>query len=60
MMDGSDFDWDNEDHPSALYEGREPRFYATFLLERSTSGYLVLPPTSLGIHWEQSQTGTMK
>jgi len=33
MMDGSDFDWDNEDHASAPYEGREPRFYATFLYE---------------------------
>nr|WP_246255649.1 RagB/SusD family nutrient uptake outer membrane protein [Cyclobacterium plantarum] len=33
MMDGSDFDWDNEDHASAPYEGREPRFYATFLFE---------------------------
>lgn len=33
MMDGSDFDWANEDHASAPYEEREPRFYATFLFE---------------------------
>ncbi|MBR9774333.1 MAG: RagB/SusD family nutrient uptake outer membrane protein, partial [Cytophagales bacterium] len=33
MMDGTDFDWDEEEHASAPYEDREPRFYATFLYE---------------------------
>lgn len=33
MMDGSEFDWDDEEHASAPYEDREPRFYATFLYE---------------------------
>lgn len=33
MMDGSDFDWEEEEHASAPYEDREPRFYATFLYE---------------------------
>jgi hypothetical protein len=33
MMDGTEFDWDNEEHASAPYEDREARFYATFLYE---------------------------
>ena len=33
MMDGSDFDWADDEHASAPYEDREPRFYATFLYE---------------------------
>lgn len=33
MMDGSEFDWDNEQHANFPYEEREPRFYATFLYE---------------------------
>jgi hypothetical protein len=33
MMDGSEFNWDNEDHAETPYENREPRFYATFLYE---------------------------
>jgi starch-binding outer membrane protein, SusD/RagB family len=33
MMDGSKFDWDNEEHASRPYENRDPRFYGTFLFD---------------------------
>jgi len=33
MMDGSEFDWKNEDHAAAPYDGRDPRFYATVLYD---------------------------
>ncbi|MCC5936776.1 MAG: RagB/SusD family nutrient uptake outer membrane protein [Lunatimonas sp.] len=33
MMDGTPFDWDNPAHDAAPYQGREPRFYATFLYD---------------------------
>ncbi len=33
MMDGSSFDWDNDDHASKPYTNRDPRFYATVLYD---------------------------
>jgi len=33
MMDGSDFDWSNEEHASAPYENRDPRLAATILYD---------------------------
>jgi hypothetical protein len=33
MMDGTDFDWENEDHAAAPYDDRDPRFYATILYD---------------------------
>lgn len=33
MMDGSQFDWNNEDHASAPYQNRDPRFYSTILYD---------------------------
>lgn len=33
MMDGSDFDWSNEEHASAPYENRDPRMAATILYD---------------------------
>ncbi|MEM9846907.1 MAG: RagB/SusD family nutrient uptake outer membrane protein [Bacteroidota bacterium] len=33
MMDGSSFDWSNEDHAEAPYDNRDPRFYATILYD---------------------------
>lgn len=33
MMDGSYFDWDNPDHASAPYTGRDPRFYASVMFD---------------------------
>ncbi|MFC4871295.1 RagB/SusD family nutrient uptake outer membrane protein [Negadavirga shengliensis] len=57
MMDGSDFDWNDNQHASFPYHDREARFYATFLYEgapwkpRSTANQARDP---LG----QIQTGT--
>ena len=33
MMDGSDFDWSNEEHAAAPYENRDPRMAATILYD---------------------------
>ncbi|WP_130274253.1 RagB/SusD family nutrient uptake outer membrane protein [Cecembia calidifontis] len=33
MLDGSKFDWSNPEHSSKPYEGRDPRFYGTFLYD---------------------------
>ena len=33
LMDGSTFDWNNEDHAGAPYQNRDPRFYATILFD---------------------------
>lgn len=33
MMDGSTFDWSNEEHAGAPYQNRDPRFYATVLYD---------------------------
>ena len=33
MMDGSKFDWGNEDHAADPYNNRDPRFYATILYD---------------------------
>ncbi len=33
MMDGSRFDWSNEEHAGAPYQNRDPRFYATILYD---------------------------
>lgn len=33
MMDGSKFDWNNEEHASKPYDNRDPRFYGTFLYD---------------------------
>ena len=33
MMDGSSFDWDNEDHAGDPYANRDPRFYASILYD---------------------------
>lgn len=33
MMDGSEFDWNNANHAQRPYEGRDPRFYGTFLYD---------------------------
>ena len=33
MMDGSKFDWNNDEHATTPYENRDPRFYATILYD---------------------------
>ncbi|WP_341224364.1 RagB/SusD family nutrient uptake outer membrane protein [uncultured Arcticibacterium sp.] len=33
MMDGSSFDWSNEEHAAKPYENRDPRFYASILYD---------------------------
>ncbi|MFC0262728.1 RagB/SusD family nutrient uptake outer membrane protein [Fontibacter flavus] len=33
MMDGSKFDWNNEEHATHPYDNRDPRFYGTFLFD---------------------------
>lgn len=33
MMDGSEFDWNNPEHASSPYTGRDPRFYASILYD---------------------------
>ncbi len=33
MMDGSSFDWNNEEHKAAPFDNRDPRFYATVLYD---------------------------
>ncbi len=35
MMDGSRFDWNNEEHAADPYDGRDPRFYATVMYDGS-------------------------
>lgn len=33
MMDGSKFNWNNQEHASKPYDNRDPRFYGTFLFD---------------------------
>lgn len=33
MLDGSKFDWSNQEHATKPYENRDPRFYGTFLYD---------------------------
>lgn len=47
MMDGERFDWNNEEHASAPYVNRDPRFYATILYDGA--GWKPRPPAASGL-----------
>ena len=56
MMDGSSFDWDNEDHSSDPYTNRDPRFYASIMYDGA--GWKPRPDDVLGFdQMNEIQTG---
>ncbi|MEP2236844.1 MAG: RagB/SusD family nutrient uptake outer membrane protein [Maribacter sp.] len=57
MMDGSDFDWNNEEHAAAPYENRDPRLAATIL--HDAAPWKPRPDDVAGIDpFNEIQTGT--
>ncbi|WP_396632498.1 RagB/SusD family nutrient uptake outer membrane protein [Maribacter sp. R86514] len=57
MMDGSDFDWNNEEHAAAPYENRDPRLAATILYDGAP--WKPRPDDVAGIDpYDEIQTGT--
>lgn len=65
MMDGTPFDWSNEEHASAPYENRDPRFYESILYngapyrDRTVETFLPNGRDSQGgpSNWNTSKTG---
>ncbi|MCP9235214.1 RagB/SusD family nutrient uptake outer membrane protein [Lewinella sp. JB7] len=56
MMDGSSFDWNDEDMASAPFENRDPRFYATVMYDGA--GWKPRPADVVGIEpYNEIQTG---
>jgi len=57
MMDGSDFDWNNEEHAAAPYDNRDPRLAATILYDGAP--WKPRPDDVAGIDpYDEIQTGT--
>ena len=56
MMDGSSFDWDNEEHAEAPYDDRDPRFYVSIMYDGA--GWKPRPADVEGIEpYDEIQTG---
>jgi hypothetical protein len=56
MMDGSSFDWSEEEHAERPYENRDPRFYATVMYDGA--GWKPRPPAVAAVEpYDEIQTG---